>query len=282
MEDMKNPQGKTLTIFVILITILLVSSTAIGFFMYQKENQMRKDLETQLEENRQQQDKLTSDLKDSKKQLALLQDKNKEADAKINSLMDEIELNEGLHNALKKENVSLKEALETAKREKEAIHVDLDNTAKKLQESQEILKAEQAKIQDLQNKIKESQEVSKVEANQQQEAKAYPYHQQKLGETIPPLQDKDKMELGKIIVNIPDAQKGRIMSVDKEAEFVICNIGTKQGVKSGDLLSVYRADEYLGDIKVSRIQDEMSAADLIPPLSVGKVRKNDIVVLKQS
>ena len=34
---------------------------------------------------------------------------------------------------------------------------------------------------------------------------------------------------------------------------------------------------YLGDIKVTRLQDEMSAADLLPPFSSQTVRKNDQV-----
>ena len=64
------------------------------------------------------------------------------------------------------------------------------------------------------------------------------------------------------------------------AEFIVFNLGLKQGVKSDDLLSVYRGDEYLGDVKATRVQDEMSAADIIPPLSPQEVRKNDTVVLK--
>jgi hypothetical protein len=44
-------------------------------------------------------------------------------------------------------------------------------------------------------------------------------------------------------------------------------------------MSVYRGDEYLGDVRVSRVQEELSAADLIPPFSSRKVRKNDSVVL---
>ena len=93
---MKNKQGKTITIFIILILVLLVSSTCIGFFMYQKETQVRKDVEARLQEVTLQQTKTLAELKETKKQQDLLEDKNKEADKKINNLMDEIELNEGL------------------------------------------------------------------------------------------------------------------------------------------------------------------------------------------
>ena len=264
---MNTKNGKTLTIFIVLITILLVSATAIGFFMYQKESQMRKDLEVQLQESIQQQKKLSDDLKDAKSQMALLQDKNKEADKKINSLMDEMELTEGLRNALKKENGSLKETLENAKKEKDSIHADLDEVAKKLQESQGLLKAEQDKTRDLLAKVKDFEDAKK-----QEEAN--------IAGLTSPL--KNKMELGKIVVGEDNTNKGRILSVDKESEFVICSLGINQGAKIGDIFSVYRGDQYLGDVKVSRAQDEMSAADFVAPLSSRIVRKNDIVVPKQS
>ena len=56
--------------------------------------------------------KLQAQLKDVQGQLALAQDKNKEADQKINNLLDEKYLNEGLRTALKKENAGLKEQME--------------------------------------------------------------------------------------------------------------------------------------------------------------------------
>jgi hypothetical protein len=43
---------------------------------------------------------------------------------------------------------------------------------------------------------------------------------------------------------------------------------------------VFRGNEYLGDIKATRVQDEMSAADIVPPLSSKGISKNDTVVLK--
>ena len=257
---MRNKNGKTLTIFIILIVVLFICSTAIGFFMYQKESQMRKDLEGQLQERIQQQKKVSDDLKDARNQLALLQDKNKEADKKINNLMDEIELNDGLHNALKKENGALKESLELVKKEKEAVRAELDAAAKKFMENQEMLKAEQSKTQDLLAKVKDLEDTKMQEETKVQDlSSGVPLER----EGVAP--SKNKMELGKIIV--ADENKGRVLSVDKESDFVICSLGINQGMKSGDILSVYRGDNYLGDVKISRAQDQMSAADFIPPLS---------------
>lgn len=284
-----NNLGKIPSVLIILMLILLASSTAIGFFLYQKETQHSKDLTTQLEASQQQVDKLQADLTDTKKQVALLQDKNKEADNKINSLMDEIELKEGLSNELKKENASMKEALEAAKKERDKIHTDLDEAAKKFQQTQDLLKVEQEKTKSLQDKYDQLQQAKKTADTQLSDLKASmkPYNertvqQQVASEAPSPSAPKDKVELDKIVVNPQGGAKGKILSVDKETEFVVCSLGTHQGVKFGDILSVYRGDEYLGDVKVSRVQDDMCAADFVPPFSSHKVRKNDTVVLKQS
>jgi len=48
---MFNKTGKTLTIFVVLIIILLTSSTSIGFYLYHKEEHWRKNSEARLRGN---------------------------------------------------------------------------------------------------------------------------------------------------------------------------------------------------------------------------------------
>ena len=73
---------------------------------------------------------------------------------------------------------------------------------------------------------------------------------------------------------------GRVLTVDRETEFVVVNLGKKDGVHKGQILSVYRQKDYLGDIKVTRVQPNMSAADLIPPFSSRIVQKDDQVFFK--
>ncbi len=107
--------------------------------------------------------------------------------------------------------------------------------------------------------------------------------------TTPKVRSLD-VELDPIVVN-PDkmadennasaVMSGRILSVDKDVEFVIVNLGSKDGVKVGDQLSVYHAKKMLGDIKITRVQAEMSAADLVSPLAINDINKNDQVVAKQ-
>ena len=88
---------------------------------------------------------MQAQLKDIQSQLALSEDKNKEADQKINNLLDEQDLNEGLRAALKKENAELKEQIADLDESKQKIKADLDDAAAKLSQYQELLKASEIK-----------------------------------------------------------------------------------------------------------------------------------------
>ncbi len=272
--------GKTLTVFIVLIFILLASCSAIGFFLYNKEKQMRHSLENDLEVSHANEAKLQGDLKEIQRQLDILAAKNKEADNKINDLLADIDLKEEVNKQIQAENKNLKDSLELTKRDKERARQDMNDTSVQLKKYQDQLQQEQGRSQELQERIKELEKVKSDIESKLSEAQALkPINQSpaapQSGET-----PSVGMDLDKIVVNPQGGVSGKVLSVDQETEFVVCNLGLKQGVKFGDMLSVYRGQEYLGDVKVSRVQEEMSAADIVPPFSSRKVRKNDVVVLK--
>jgi len=279
---MSNKTGKTLTIFVVLIIILLVCSTSIGFYLYHMEERLHKNVETELDRSRADGIKLQAQLKDVQGDLALLQDKNKEADQKINNLLDQQDLNEGLRTALKKENAMLKEQMENINQSKQKIKADLDDSVAKLSQYQELIKTSEAKSKELETRLASLAETNKGLQAKISELNAGNQHAagDKTAQDASAAGGKDKVELDKIVVSPENGTKGHVLSVDTDAEFIVFNLGLKQGVKPDDVLSLYRGDEYLGDVKATRVQDEMSAADIIPPLSSREIRKNDTVVLK--
>ena len=91
----------------------------------------------------------------------------------------------------------------------------------------------------------------------------------------------EKVDLDRIVVTPDSAKAGKVLNVDPETEFLIFDLGAKNGIKQGDIMSVNRGSAYLGDVRVTRVQEEMSAADFVPPFSSKKVRKNDQVVPKK-
>ncbi|MBL8014031.1 MAG: hypothetical protein JNN05_09310, partial [Candidatus Omnitrophica bacterium] len=206
----------------------------------------------------------------------------------------------------------LKQDLDTAVAERDKIQSELDQKTQEIQERTKSVEQEiqtrDARVKELEAKVTDTEKRladanAAVEKIKQEKAAAnnstpdVKPAADKAAETPKPADavqseeapapkaepsaDGKNVELDKIVVAKTDAAKGRILSVDKETEFVIFDMGSKSGVSQGDVLSVMRGDDYLGDIKVSRVQEEMSAADLIPPFSSKMVRKNDTVVAKK-
>ncbi|HBR14589.1 MAG TPA: hypothetical protein DD723_03465 [Candidatus Omnitrophica bacterium] len=283
--NLRNSSGKVLTIFLVIFAILLISLTAISIFFFQKEIERRKAAEGLLEKSRASEVKLEEELRELKKQSFLLGEKNKEADERINSLLDELDLEKGLREETKLESASLKEKLEQELKVKQSIEEQLASVKKDLEQKsidletnlQKEMNAKrelEAKVNDLTEQNKKIQEeMNKKKVEGQLPAAVL----NGLSSTV----DPEEVDLEKIVVVPDEIPDGRILSVDTETEFVIVNLGEKDGIIPGKILSVYRGNDYLGDITITRVQPEMSAADFIPPFSSRKVRKNDQVVSKK-
>lgn len=293
-----NNAGKTITIFLGLIVVLLVSTASISIFLLNKETEKRKAVDAALNDAQGSISRLQGDLKVAQNKAFVLEEKNKEADTRINSLEEELDVEKGLKEAMKTENAKLKQDLDTVLLEKDALQADKDKLAADFQEkekvSQQELQTRDSRVKELETKVADVEKQlteanAAIEKTKQDQAAAEAAAAAAATAAKPAegseaaVEDSStkEVELDKIIVSKSDSSKGRILSVDKETEFVIFDMGSKSGVKQGDVLSVMRGDDYLGDIKVSRVQEEMSAADLIPPFSSRMVRKNDNVVPKK-
>ena len=112
MNTRRNSSGKVLVIFLVIFVILSLSLAGLAMFFLSKEKERRISTETALQQSVTNAAKLETKLQDAIKQGFLLQEKNKEADEKINGLLDELELQEGIREELKKENQALKEEFE--------------------------------------------------------------------------------------------------------------------------------------------------------------------------
>lgn len=279
-----NTGGRTIVVFLVLMVVVLISGMAISLFFLQKETQTRKETELLLDDVKTQKAKAESELQDASKQIEVLKGKNKDADERINNLMTELDLKVALSDSIKAENKKVKELMEAESKAKEEIRqkltaeletvrVELKTVQSKEKVSADEVLALRQKMDDLRKKndeldgkIKDLESAAaKLKAEQAAAAQAA----------------EKKVELDRIVVNPEQPAKGHIINVDTATEFVICDLGQKSGVKTGDILQVYRGKSLLGEIKVSRLQEEMSAADFIAPLSSGSVRKGDQVVQKR-
>lgn len=282
-----NSSGKTLIIFLVIVAILLISLTAMSIFIFQKEIEKRKETEFQLEEIKVAEMNLRNDLKDEKKKNFILEEKNKEADERINSLLDELELEVGLREEVTQKYNESKDQLSKMTKEKSKNEDGYKKEVKDLTDKFSVLEGKYAK--EVQTKEELRELINKMEAKNKEltekiseQKTTIPEAVQVAPEVTPNVMTlNDDIDLEKIVIAPKNLSEGRILSVDKETEFVIVNLGQKDGIKMNMVLSVVRDGTYLGDIKITRLHPEMSAADLIPPFSVQIVRKNDKVVVKK-
>lgn len=73
----------------------------------------------------------------------------------------------------------------------------------------------------------------------------------------------------------PTGFNGKVISVNESNNFVIVDIGENNGVRLGDLLSVYRDSKYIARLEVIQVRKDISAADLKDQWS--KVKVGDII-----
>lgn len=59
-----------------------------------------------------------------------------------------------------------------------------------------------------------------------------------------------------------DISKGKILVVNHSEDFVVINLGRKDGVSEGMLFAVYRGEERVGKVKVIEVRKRLSAANI--------------------
>jgi len=85
------------------------------------------------------------------------------------------------------------------------------------------------------------------------------------------------IELEKIVIKPGSVITGKITMVNKEYAFVVVNLGTQHNLKAGDILSVYRNDEFIGKVQIERAEEKMSAAAVLPDWQNVEFKEDDIV-----
>ena len=72
--------------------------------------------------------------------------------------------------------------------------------------------------------------------------------------------------------------KGRIVTINKEHNFVVIDIGRQDGVGIGNKFNVYRGTTFLGSIEIIQARDRIAAADIKDLTEGMNIEINDTVV----
>lgn len=71
--------------------------------------------------------------------------------------------------------------------------------------------------------------------------------------------------------------EGKILVVNREFNFVVMNLGSKDGVRAGNRYSVFKGTKRIGAVEVERIYDNLSAANVLEEEKKGEIREGDVV-----
>lgn len=268
--------GKALTFILIVFVVLLLSVTGISLFFFLKEIDLHKAAEYKLEQLQQVEAKLNADLKAAQEQIILLDEKKKDAEEHVESLLQEVDLQKTAKEEVQKQNQTLQDDLQKEVKAKEEIRSRLNQDLQAAQDKYNAVKSELDKV------LVRNKELEAARTDITAQIEGVNQGVSSVNETVTPLGGSG-VTLGKIVVSpSPGAgSKGKVISVDSDTDFVIVSLGEKDGIAKGSILSIFRGNDYLGDVKVSRVLAEMSAADFVPPFKSQNVKKDDQVVLKK-
>lgn len=267
-----NSKANANVIVLIIIIVIALALAGGGFYLFQKEHARNAELTSQLEDLSTKQKIAEAKLRDSQKIIDDLGLKLKDSSAQIEALNIQLQQEK----STKEEALAKLEQIKTDLTQQKESRSDLE---KKLSKAQDDARSLQTKLGAI--------EIEKA----------------KLEAKIKDLEAKSKVELGKIVVSPEQAAQpasqgkgiaseagvkkaeasrleGKVLVLNKEYNFVVINLGNKDGVVVGEQFALYHGDKYLGDVKVEKVQDIMSAAGFLSDEVKNKAREGDKVVKK--
>lgn len=259
--------GKTLTIFLVVFFLLLISLTVIVTFFFVKEREMRQTTEQKLTVSEEGRAKIDQEFKLAQEEIAVLNSRLVEQDNKISGLMDELELEKGLKEELKKENANLKTQMDSIDAELKKFQDDV----MAIQERNTLLETELTSAKDLRDQV----------SAKLQEAEA------KIKELEGKVSTSTAVDLEKIVVTPEETpgqsknSEGQVLKVNPENNFVIIDLGSSSGITENTIVQFYRGQSLLGEGKVTRAQSIMSAVDVLSPLSADSLQISDKVIIRK-
>ncbi|MBI3849477.1 MAG: hypothetical protein HY298_04180 [Verrucomicrobia bacterium] len=76
---------------------------------------------------------------------------------------------------------------------------------------------------------------------------------------------------------LPEGLKGKVLVVDPKWEFIVLDVGEKQGAKEDGELLVNRAGRLVAKVRIKNVQTDRSIANVLPGWKLGDVMEGDQV-----
>jgi septal ring factor EnvC (AmiA/AmiB activator) len=271
---------RTLLLFVVIILSLGLAGGV--YMLLQKEHAKNIELQTQLEDVKTKQRVAETRLEESKKIISDMETKLQDTQGKIDTLNADLQKEKNA----KQEAIAQIDELKSEVDNQKQLRADVE---KKLTQAQDDLKKTQGQLKelgtqktDLESKLKEVQ----VKAKELEVKSSSP------------------VELGTVVVNPETGQpasatseqyvesvsgpqasssqglEGKVLVINKDYNFAVVNLGSRDGINLGSIFSIYHGDQYLGDLKVEKVHDSMAAAGFLSTDVKEKISEGDKAILK--
>jgi myosin heavy subunit len=282
---------KGLILLPILIVLVIISLLAAGgvFYLYQKVYAQNVKLQGQITELENLQRDTAGKLDASKKLATDLELQLQEAKSKIDALGGELTAEKAAHTETTGQLEQLKADLDKQKSVREDLEKQLNQVQDEGKQTKEQIRIMQTQKMALEAKIKNLEtgeggvELGTVTVNPES----------------PKIDSDNALNQFKITnkkdaaVNtkaaaavknqpaaaLPKGLEGKVMIVNKEFNFVVINLGSKDKVSVGDEFAVSRAGKPVGDLKIEKVHEAMSAAGFASELK-DLIKENDLVIKK--
>jgi len=271
---------------ILLIVIFVISMAVIGgvAYLYQTEITKNNKLQAQVDEltarGRITEDKLEA----SNKKVSGLTLQLQEADSRLTSITEELNQEKSARQDALKELEQIKADMDQQKISRQDIENKLaqaQGEGRKLREQLKIIEQQKAELEVKVKNLESSSnrvELGKVVVNSEVTDSSKGGNsaaEQKINTSAPEPPKIQKQEASPRTQSL----EGKVTVVNKEYNFAVINLGQKDGINIGDQFSVYRDGKVIGEVKVEKVHELMSAAGFKTELK-DKIKENDLVVQK--
>ncbi len=251
---------KKAKVLIILLLILSILSFVVSYLLYTtRENEKEKRMMLE-DEN------------------AILINKNDSLESKVKLLTAKCSELESNSNKLKEENKSLAKDLMVLKKEKKSAINNLSKAEAELSKIKSKFNSYKAKTADIVSDFKkQNTELLKKIEEYKEKVASYELKLKESGGVSPPARH-GAGELPEVVVKAPSAKKaGEVLVVNEKYNFIITNLGIKDGVNIDTKLAVFQNGTLIASAKVEKLYDAFSASGIIKVKDGYKIRKGDKV-----
>ena len=257
-------EGKIGIIILVILLILSLGGAGISFYYYRGE-QLKVAA-------------LNNELKNLKAEKRAAENKLAESRKRVDGLTSQLQTTGTQIEGLNKQIEELDKELKQTRSEKDRFYSQIENLQSQLQKKEVVKK-------DWENeKIQAQKQIDKMQAL----LKKLRANKDELEAELSELKANKEVALGKIVVGqevavqrappktvLTPTLEGKVLVVNKKYDFAVINLGSRDGLSQGEVLLVHHQGSYIGDIRLEKVQETMSACGFVTKEIKDRINEGD-------